>query len=103
MNYVAGLIILVIRDEEKSFWLLVCLLEDILPDNYFTHKMNGLTRDCLVLKHLITEKFPFVESHDDEQWNIFSVKWFVCLYIDILPIQVNTQPKNWLFPKNNFI
>ena len=44
------MIILVIRDEEKSFWLLVCLLEEILPSNYFTAKMSGLTRDCLVLK-----------------------------------------------------
>ena len=33
MNYVAGLIILVLRDEEKSFWLLVCLLNEILPES----------------------------------------------------------------------
>jgi len=77
----------VVRDEEKSFWLLVCLLEDILPPNYFTSKMSGLTSDCLVLKDLIAEKFQF-DSHDDDQWNLFAVKWFVCIYIDILPIQV---------------
>ena len=88
LNYVAGMIILVIRDEEKSFWLLVCLLEEILPQNYFTQKMSGLTRDCLVLKDLITEKFPGLDSHDDDQWNLFAVKWFVCVYVDILPIQV---------------
>lgn len=82
------MIILVIRDEEKSFWLMVCLLEDILPQNYFTSKMSGLTTDCTVLKDLIGEKFPFFESHDDDQWNLFAVKWFVCIYIDILPIQV---------------
>lgn len=27
MNYIAGLILLVVREEEKAFWLLVCLIE----------------------------------------------------------------------------
>ena len=27
MNYIAGLIVLVVREEEKAFWLLVCLIE----------------------------------------------------------------------------
>ena len=108
MNYVAGLIILVLRDEEKSFWLLVCLLNEILPESkdskcpeypfgilprfdwlvsanqkaafesrcesYFSKTMEGLLTDCDVLKQLIINRFPDVGEHDEDQWNLVSVK-----------------------------
>jgi len=91
MNYVAGLIILVLRDEEKSFWLLVCLLNEILPESYFSKTMEGLLTDCDILKQLIVNRFPDVGEHDQDQWNLVSVKWLVCLYIDVLPIQTTLR------------
>ena len=62
MNYVAGLIILVVRDEEKSFWLLVCLLDEILPDDYFSHSMDGLLTDCRVLKGIFIMLLKFLKK-----------------------------------------
>ena len=40
LNYIAGLLYLVTKDEEASFWLLKVLCEKILPD-YYTQSMPG--------------------------------------------------------------
>ena len=104
MNYIAGLILLVVREEEKAFWLLVCLIEvkylyfsiakdlienqEILPEDYFCEKMTGITRDCSVLGDLVKDRILGSAEDQDDQWNLVTVKWFICLYIDVLPIQV---------------
>ena len=105
MNYIAGLILLVVREEEKAFWLLVCLIEvkylyfllrkdlieiqEILPEDYFCQKMTGITRDCSVLGDLVKDRILGGSAEDqDDKWNLVTVKWFICLYIDVLPIQV---------------
>lgn len=40
INYVAGLLYLVTRDEDSSFWLLKVICEKLLPD-YYTESMPG--------------------------------------------------------------
>ena len=52
LNYVAGLLLLVTRDEDKSFWLMKTLIEDILPD-YYSPDLPGLLSDIKVFTHLI--------------------------------------------------
>ena len=40
------------------------------------------------------EKMPELHVHIEEiglSYSIFSTKWFICLYIDVLPIEVNTS------------
>ena len=40
------------------------------------------------------EKMPELHRHIEEiglSYSIFSTKWFICLYIDVLPIEVNTS------------
>ena len=36
--------------------------------------MEGLLTDCDVLKQLIINRFPDVGEHDEDQWNLVSVK-----------------------------
>ena len=36
--------------------------------------MEGLLTDCDVLKQLIINRFPDVGEHDQDQWNLVSVK-----------------------------
>ena len=54
MNYVAGLLLLVTKDEENAFWLLKTLIEIILPD-YYAPSIPGLITDVRVLSNLITD------------------------------------------------
>ena len=52
MNYVAGLLLLVTKDEENAFWLMKTLTEKILPD-YYAPNIPGLITDVRVLSELI--------------------------------------------------
>ncbi|CAG5084114.1 Oidioi.mRNA.OKI2018_I69.PAR.g10551.t1.cds [Oikopleura dioica] len=91
MNYIAGLIVLVVREEEKAFWLLVCLIEEILPEDYFCQKLTGITRDCSVLGDLVKDRILGTGDGHDDQWDLVTAKWFICLYIDVLPIQTTLR------------
>jgi len=89
MNYVAGMLLLVTKDEEKSFWLMKTLLEDLLPD-YYCPNLAGLLTDFKVFTHLIKEECPKVHKHMEKYeipWELICSKWFICLFCDILPIE----------------
>ena len=43
-------------------------------ESYFSKTMEGLLTDCDVLKQLIVNRFPDVGEHDEDQWNLVSVK-----------------------------
>ena len=52
LNYVAGLLLLVTKNEDTSFWLLKTLIEDILPD-YYSSGLTGLLLDFKVLEKIM--------------------------------------------------
>ncbi|KAI7808758.1 growth hormone-regulated TBC protein 1 [Triplophysa rosa] len=92
MNFVAGYLLIITKDEEKSFWLMDALLGKILPD-YYTRNMLGLQMDQEVLGELIRLKVPNVWkvlNQHNVMWTLVVSRWFICLYIDILPVEVRT-------------
>lgn len=52
LNYIAGLLLIVTKSEETTFWLLKILIEQILED-YYSNTMEGLITDIDVLSELI--------------------------------------------------
>lgn len=89
MNYIAGLLLLVLEDEESVFWLFVTVLEKFISD-YYCLDMIGVRRDMDVLSELVQERFPDVASCLDREsvnWLLLSSKWFICLYADVLPTE----------------
>ncbi|XP_029460520.1 growth hormone-regulated TBC protein 1 isoform X2 [Rhinatrema bivittatum] len=89
MNFITGYLILITRDEEKSFWLLDALIGRILPD-YYSPAMTGLKVDQEVLGELVRMKIPAVANLMDRQgvmWTLVVSRWFICLFIDILPVE----------------
>ena len=52
MNFIVGLLLLVTKSEEDSFWLMKALLEKLLPE-YFGPSVPGLIADVRVLAELI--------------------------------------------------
>ncbi|CAL9690048.1 unnamed protein product [Knipowitschia caucasica] len=99
MNFIAGYLILITKDEEKSFWLLEALLDKILPD-YYSPSMLGLKTDQAVLGELVRAKAPAVGQLMDQYpgiWTLVVSRWFICLYIDILPIETVLRIWDCLF------
>ncbi|MBN3303573.1 GRT1A protein, partial [Amia calva] len=89
MNFITGYLIIITKDEEKSFWLLEALLGRILPD-YYTPAMMGLKTDQEVLGELVRMKVPAVSqimNQHNVMWTLVVSRWFICLFIDILPVE----------------
>ncbi|MEQ2162352.1 Growth hormone-regulated TBC protein 1, partial [Goodea atripinnis] len=98
MNFIAGYLIIITKDEEKSFWLMDALLGRILPD-YYSPAMLGLKTDQEVLGELVKTKAPAVGQLMAQYpgiWTLVVSRWFICLYIDILPIEVR---RCWVKPR----
>ncbi|XP_033866728.1 growth hormone-regulated TBC protein 1-like isoform X2 [Acipenser ruthenus] len=99
MNFIVGYLILITKDEEKSFWLLDALLGRILPD-YYSPAMLGLKTDQEVLGELVKLKVPAVaelmETHN-VMWTLVVSRWFICLFIDILPVETVLRIWDCLF------
>ena len=52
MNYMAAILLLVVKDEEKCFWLLSALIDNLLP-HYYSHEMLAVRTDLAVLEELV--------------------------------------------------
>ncbi|XP_046887420.1 growth hormone-regulated TBC protein 1-A [Hypomesus transpacificus] len=99
MNFIAGYLIIITKDEEKSFWLMDALLGRILPD-YYTPAMLGLKTDQEVLGELVRTKAPGVWQAMGEHnvmWTLVVSRWFICLYIDVLPVETVLRIWDCLF------
>ncbi|KAK1802606.1 hypothetical protein P4O66_004252 [Electrophorus voltai] len=99
MNFIAGYLIIITKDEEKSFWLMEALLGRILPD-YYTLAMLGLKTDQEVLGELVKAKVPTVWRamvEHNVMWTLVVSRWFICLFIDILPVETVLRIWDCLF------
>ena len=83
LNYIAGLLFLVTKDEDTTFWLLKALCEKILPD-YYTQSMPGLLTDMKVLARLARQEVPAVGQQTFQilQHNNEQTKYFLNFYLN---------------------
>uniref|UniRef100_A0A8C0WES5 Growth hormone-regulated TBC protein 1 n=1 Tax=Castor canadensis TaxID=51338 RepID=A0A8C0WES5_CASCN len=105
MNFIAGYLILITKSEEESFWLLDALVGRILPD-YYSPAMLGLKTDQEVLAELVRMKLPAVAALMDGHgvlWTLLVSRWFVCLFIDTLPVETVLRIWDCLFNEGSKI
>ncbi|XP_067013808.1 growth hormone-regulated TBC protein 1-A [Anabrus simplex] len=99
LNYIAGLLLLVTKDEETTFWLLKVLVEHTLP-KYYTRTMDGVITDIAVLEELVRLKVPEIHKHVQAvglPWAVITTKWFICLFAEVLPIETVLRIWDCLF------
>lgn len=61
LNFVAGMM-LIFMSEEESFWLLITVVEKLLPADYYTASMVGTYVDQFVLAHIIKKYLPRINE-----------------------------------------
>ncbi|KAH8288489.1 hypothetical protein KR054_003622, partial [Drosophila jambulina] len=89
LNYIAGLLLIVTDDEEKSFWLLKHIVENIVPQ-YHSHNMANLLRDLAVFRELVIRRIPAVNRHVENlglPYPVIASKWFICIFAEVLPVE----------------
>lgn len=58
LNYVAALLLLVMKTEEDAFWMLAVLLENVLVSDCYTDNLSGCHVEQRVFKDLLAKKCP---------------------------------------------
>lgn len=58
LNYVAALLLIVLKEEEDAFWMLSVLLENVLVTDCYTDNLSGCHVEQRVFKDLLTKKCP---------------------------------------------
>ena len=85
-------IALLFMNEEDAFWLLVYVIEHLMPPEYYSRdkQLIGAQVDQEVLKELISEKLPklslHLESHGVDA-GLFALNWFLCVFVDNIPVR----------------
>ncbi|EQC30041.1 hypothetical protein SDRG_12320 [Saprolegnia diclina VS20] len=88
MNEIAAVLLSSAKmDEEKAFWALVYLLEDVLPE-YHTHSMAGLHTDCSLLQSWLLRNDPYLSQHLAAlglNMEVLCTAWLVTCFVTSAP------------------
>ncbi|CAA3019644.1 Hypothetical predicted protein [Olea europaea subsp. europaea] len=100
LNYVAALLLLVMKTEEDAFWMLAVLLEDVLVNDCYTNNLSGCHVEQRVFKDQLTKKCPRIAAHLEAMEfdvSLVCTEWFLCLFSKSLPSETTLRVWDVLF------
>lgn len=85
-NFIVGRILQIMEDEEKTFWIFVQIVEDILPVEYYS-ELSGVMVDSAVILDNIKSTLDKIYKHLSSKGidiclNNLIFKWLVTLFIE---------------------
>ncbi|KEG12542.1 putative GTPase activator protein [Trypanosoma grayi] len=99
-NYLVAFILLVLDDEESTFWLMCHLLENLLPNDLYSESLIGTRVDQLVLQELVQERLPRLALHFSkvrfEAGTLVSA-WVMVLFVTVFPVETVLRVWDCLF------
>ncbi|KAK4166240.1 TBC1 domain family member 2A [Cladorrhinum sp. PSN259] len=87
MNLVVANLLLITPSSEDAFWLLVTLVEHILPSGYFDHSLLASRADQQVLRQFVSDILPKLSAHFEElsiDLETMTFQWFLSVFTDCL-------------------
>jgi hypothetical protein len=100
LNYVAALLLLVMKTEEDAFWMLAVLLENVLVSDCYTHNLSGCHVEQRVFRDLLVKKLPRIAAHLEHlefDVSLVATEWFLCLFAKSLPSETTMRVWDVLF------
>lgn len=100
LNYVAALLLLVMKTEEDAFWMLAVLLENVLVNDCYTNNLSGCHVEQRVFQDLLTQKYPRIAAHLEAlefDVSLVATEWFLCLFSKSLPSETTMRVWDVLF------
>jgi small G protein signaling modulator 3 len=83
MNLITASLLLTIPTAEDAFWILVSIIENILPRHYYDKSLLTSRADQQVLKQYVAELLPKLWTHFEElniDLEAITLKWFLSLF-----------------------
>lgn len=87
MNLITANLLLIMPSAEEAFWILVCIIEKILPSGYYDHSLLASRADQQVLRGYVAEVLPRLSAHFDElgiALETMTFQWFLSVFTDCL-------------------
>jgi len=100
LNYVAALLLLVMKTEEDAFWMLAVLLENVLVSDCYTDTLTGCHVEQRVFKDLLAKNCPRIAAHLEAMGfdvSLVATEWFLCLFSKTLPSETTLRVWDVLF------
>ncbi|KAF2284843.1 hypothetical protein GH714_031095 [Hevea brasiliensis] len=100
LNYVAALLLLVMKTEEDAFWMLAVLLENVLVNDCYSNNLSGCHVEQRVFKDLLVKECPRIAAHLEElefDVSLVATEWFLCLFSKSLPSETTLRVWDVLF------
>lgn len=99
MGLVVGDLLLVCC-EENVFWIMCCLIEDLLPSAYYSPSLLGVRVDERLLRHLVQVHMPELTElmHDlNADISMVIANWLITLLASAFPPRTLFRIWDWLF------
>ncbi len=87
MNLIAANLLLVTPSAEDAFWLLVSVVESILPAGYYDHSLLTSRADQQVLRQYVAAVLPKLSAHFEDlsiDLETMTFQWFLSVFTDCL-------------------
>lgn len=87
MNLITASLLLICATSEDCFWLLVIIIDHILPSGYFDHSLLVVRADQIVLREYVAEVLPKLDMKLQElgvELEACTFHWFLSLYTGVL-------------------
>ncbi|MCJ1354903.1 MAG: hypothetical protein MMC33_004893 [Icmadophila ericetorum] len=87
MNLITASLLLIMPTAEDTFWVLVSMIENILPRHYYDNSLLASRADQQVLREYVTELLPRLSDHLDAlgiELEALTFQWFLSLFTDCL-------------------
>ena len=87
MNLITASLLLIMPTAEDAFWVLVSMIENILPRHYYDHSLLASRADQQVLRQYVAELLPRLSTHLDSlaiEFEALTFQWFLSLFTDCL-------------------
>lgn len=87
MNLITASLLLICASPEDCFWLLVAIIDHILPSGYFDYSLLTARADQIVLRQYVTEVLPKLDAKLQDlgvELEACTFHWFLSLYSGVL-------------------
>lgn len=87
MNMIAANLLLILPTAEDAFWVLTSMIENILPEGYYSPSLITSRADQVVLRRYVTEILPQLSRHLDSlgiELEALTFQWFLSVFTDCL-------------------
>ena len=98
MNYIAGTLLYVIKDQELTFRALVSLIENFKMGSLFNYKLKKLKKLFFVFDRLISVCLPRLNKTFSDTWifsDNYSSGWFIALFGGIFMTRFDVLLQIW--------